>query len=196
MIYFFSELKKDIKLNREYHNKSWEYDKDGKLIVDLKVKDDSNFLSPYCTTNSDISNEVEDFIEDNVPSSKSKNGIHLRIHSDVIDEKEKLEYTNAIHFHYETKRFEVYLEKRRMTFIAVIMAIIAIMALSAMIVLEYHNVHSVAISVIDIFAWVFMWEAVDILFIQCTILRHRQRKFRNLAECEVEFQRINEKTVA
>ena len=196
MLYFISELKKDIELNKEYHKKSWEYDENGKLIVDLKVRDDSDFLSPYCTTNSDISDDVEDFIENNVPSSKSKKGVHLRIYSDEIDDEEKEEYTRAIHFHYETKRFEVYLEKRRLTFIAVIMAIISVIALSAMIVLEYHNVNSVAISVIDIFAWVFMWEAVDILFLQCTMIRHRQRKYRNLAQCDVDFYSLNKKTVA
>ena len=41
--------------------------------------------------------------------------------------------------------------------------------------------------IVDIFAWVFMWEAVDIFFLQCTMLRFKQRRYLALADSIIEY---------
>ena len=80
------------------------------------------------------------------------------------------------------------LEKRRLTLMALLMAFVGIAALTLMIGLEVTgNKTAIALEVIDIFAWVFLWEAVDIFFLQCTLLRFKQKRYLSLADCVVEY---------
>ena len=71
-------------------NKEQKYDDEGRVIIDITVNDDSNFLSPYSySENNDISTEVASFIDQSILSIKKDQKIHFVIHSDSIDENER-----------------------------------------------------------------------------------------------------------
>ncbi|MGN1094862.1 MAG: hypothetical protein ACI4QR_00580, partial [Eubacteriales bacterium] len=176
---------------------SHEKDSEGRTIIDLRVINDDDFLSPYSTENHNvISEEVSDFIERSLNSVPYEEPIHFRIHSDSITEDEQKEYTDAIHRHfadcYENTRFE----KKKLHRVAFIMTFIAVVALSFMIGFEVSNIKSAVVSeIIDIFAWVFMWEAVDIFFLQCTMLRFKQHRYLLLADSVIEYLPLNEAAI-
>ena len=56
-------------------------------------------------------------------------------------------------------------------------------------VIEYASGARVEIftEIIDIFAWVFMWEAVDIFFLQCTMLNFKQKRYLRLYDSIIEY---------
>lgn len=193
MLKSFREIRKEI-----YNKKNLiphEHDNDGRVIVDLRVANDDCFLSPYSTENhSVISSEVSDFIEHSLSSVKNEERIHLRIHSDCITDEEKREYTDAIHSYYSDCFKNSALEKRKLRGIAIIMAIIATAALFFNIWLEVSGrSREVFYEIVDIFAWVFMWEAVDIAFFQCSLLRFKQRRYLSLADCVIEYLPLGNK---
>ena len=45
----------------------------------------------------------------------------------------------------------------------------------------------VLLEVIDIFAWVFLWEAVDLFCFECTALRIKSWRYLALSSCVVEY---------
>lgn len=186
MVKEIKELKKQQALKR---NQSLKRSNDGRVIVDLRVLNDDSFLSPYSTEeHSKISGEMSDFIEHSLKSVHSDERIKLRFYSNAITDDEKVEYEQAIHSHYAECYRNTAEEKSRLIRIAFIMTFIAISALIFMIAIEFTPIGGkVFTEIIDIFAWVFMWEAVDIAFLQCAVLRHKEKRCLCLIDSIVEF---------
>lgn len=187
MLKSFRTIKKEIDTRKKFA--AHERDEEGRTVIDLRVIDDNDFLSPYSTENHNvISGEISEFIESSLYSVPHNERIHLRIHSDNITEEEQKEYTKAIHCYYEDRFKNSSFEKKKLIGVASIMTLVAVVALVFMIWLEVTERSSPVFSeIVDIFAWVFMWEAVDIFFLQCTMLRFKQRRYLALADSVIEY---------
>ena len=136
-----------------------ECDADGRRVINMTVNDDSSFLSAYSERETTvISSEVADFIENATIATPPSAPLTLRIHSDTITADEKAEYTAAIREYYSQK-YAVTKKTYRFNVIALItLAIAGIITLLLAFKVESH----IWSEVIDIVAWVLIWEAVDI----------------------------------
>lgn len=56
-----------------------------------------------------------------------------------------------------------------------------------MFVLDHIGVNSLWIEVIDIFAWVFLWEAVDLFFIERSHLLVRAKRLQNFIQMQINY---------
>ena len=76
MVRSLKEIKKELKNCRNEQ----EADAEGRVLVDLRVIDDNDFLSPYSTANHNvISDGVSDFIEHSLSDVPSEKPIHFRM---------------------------------------------------------------------------------------------------------------------
>ena len=67
-----------------------EQEKSGGRVVNMIVKDDTDFLSVFSESETPvISGEVAEFIENRTMTMPPKEQLTLKIHSDCIDENEK-----------------------------------------------------------------------------------------------------------
>lgn len=170
-------------------------DSDGRAIVDLTLRDDDGFLSPYSTDkNSVISAEISEFIEHSLKPIPTNERLRFNIHSDTITEEEKTEYTDAIRTYYTISYKSVHSEIKRLTKLALVMALVAVIALAIMIGLELSGLNAIFLTIIEIFAWVFMWEAVDVFFLQCTLLRFKEKRYLSIIDSKIEYFPIKNRT--
>jgi hypothetical protein len=185
MLRSIKEIKKELSACKNEQRK----DEEGRVIVDLRVINDESFLSPYSTKGHNIiSEELSDFIEHSLSPVPSDKPIHFRIFSDVITDEEQKEYRKAIHSHYADKYRYTCIQKKNLLWLALIMAIVAVAALGFMIGIDIVGKRTeIFTEIVDIFAWVFMWEAVDIFFLECTMLGFKQKRYLRLYESEIEY---------
>jgi hypothetical protein len=190
MINSIKEIKKELRSRKNEQKK----DAEGRVIVDLRVINDESFLSPYSTEGHNIiSEELSDFIEHSLAPVPSDKPIHFRIFSDVITEDEQKEYRRAIHSHYADKYRYTCMQKKNLHKLALIMAFIAVCALGFMIGIDIVGKRTeIFTEIVDIFAWVFMWEAVNIFFLECTMLSFKQRRYLRLYESVIEYLPLKE----
>ena len=135
MIKAFKEIKTELENRRK--KTELKRDGEGRVVVDLRVLNDDDFLSPYSAQDHNVlSEDVSGFIEQSLRSVPVEEQVRLRIHSDVITDEEKKEYTKAIHEHYADGYENICLEKRRLHKLALMMALVAVCALTLMIGLE------------------------------------------------------------
>ncbi|MCD8373354.1 MAG: hypothetical protein LUD27_08665 [Clostridia bacterium] len=180
---------KEIKQNIEARNAGREFrrDEDGRAVVELCVRDDSDFLSPYSSSsNSVINSEVAEFIDTSVRPLKADERVRLEIHSDEITADEQKVYTSAIHSYYAEQYKSNSLERRRLLILAIAMAVIGVIALAAAITLIACEREIIG-DVVEIVAWVFLWETVDILCFQRSLLRAKQMRCLALADCPIDY---------
>lgn len=164
------------------------YKKTDKAELFLNVSDDSEFLSKYSPVDKPlVSSEVAEFIENSARGFHPKASVKLTIIGSCVDETEKPVYTSAIKYYFSLKHAEVMRDIARKTIISLIFALIGIIALTVMIVYENHFGNAVWTECIDIFAWVFLWEAVDQYFIERNGLLMKMRRLESFVNMEVEY---------
>ena len=95
-----------------------------------------------------------------------KTNLTLNIYSNCIDENEKETYSNAIKNYFTLKLNDVTREIKRTVFTGILFSIVGIIVLALMFLLSNLEAKAIWIECVNIFAWVFLWEAVDKLFIE------------------------------
>lgn len=182
----FRRKKKEI--DRKLSERSCERDANGNAIVNMNVKDDSDFLSGFSFGQTPvISTEVADFIENNTQTIRSNEELTLRIYGNCIDDQEKVTYRSAIKEYYAKKYLANEKELKRNSFIVLILMCAGILVLAAAIFLEYRRDSIIWSEVIDIVAWVLLWEAVDIAVFENRSLRLKRLRYISYMSMKIEF---------
>lgn len=156
--------------------------------IHMTVNDDSAFLSPYAETGRPvIATEVADFLENSANAYRPGEKLHLQIKSTCIDDEEKPRYTQAIANYFSLELEETNRNLKRKTVVSVIFTLIGILALAFMFVCGKRELNDLWIECIDIFAWVFLWEAVDQFFIERSPLLMRRKRLKNFTEMKITY---------
>lgn len=158
--------------------------------INMHVSNDDNFLSPYSMGEEPvISQEVAEFLENTVRAMPSKEGFSLNIKGDCIDENEKQKYSLAIKNYYTLKFKDAERESRKKTIVSMAFTLIGVIALAIMIILSNHdNIGEVWTECIDIFAWVFLWEAVDLFFMERGTIAVKRRIYKKFMQSTITFE--------
>ena len=180
---FRKKAKNEIGLRRRYQR-----DAENRIIVNMTVNDDSNFLSVFSQSETPvISTEVADFIENSTDSVLPKEQLTLRIHIDCIDDREKELYKKGIKEYYNEKSIANARELKRNNIIAALLTILGIFVLVLQLFFEYKLSNLIWSEFIDIVAWVLLWEAVDISAFENRSLRLKKQRYLSCISMKIEY---------
>lgn len=156
--------------------------------LNMSVTDDSDFLSPYAETGKPvISTEVADFLTTSANAYHPKSKLKINIRSDCINEEEKPVYKAAIRNYFSLQLEEVARDMRRKTAMSIWFTLVGIFGLAFMFLLGELGVNDIWVECVDIFAWVFLWEAVDQFFIERGGLLLKSRRMQNFIDAEINY---------
>ncbi|MBE6685414.1 MAG: hypothetical protein E7592_07205 [Ruminococcaceae bacterium] len=165
-------------------------DGESNVIIDMTVNNDDAFLSSFSGTDVPIiSSDVADFIESSTRSLSPRECYTLCIKSNCIDEKEKVQYASAIKEYYSAKYLENSKELRANWIIALLLLLTGVLVLA----LAFRVEHYIWSEVIDIAAWVLLWEAVDIWALKNRALMIRRKRYLAFANMNVKYENIEKK---
>ena len=180
-------LKELRKITKEIHGeKKLSYDAEGRVTVPVSVNDDTGFIAPFSSDGEVvISSDVADFLEHSVKHIKPGCDLHFVISGDTVDEKEKREYPAAIKNYYRYEFIECTRELKKNAILSIIMTALSALVFILAIVLAEIGVRDVILNMIDVVAWVFMWEAVDLFVLERAALRIS--RLRSLAMIKAKY---------
>lgn len=182
------ELKKNA---RQLQHK--EYDNEGREVIRMQVRDDSNFLSMYSPKDEVvISSEVSDFLDHAIKSKRLNNNLHIIISSNVIDENEKVEYQRGIKNYYRLRILDIHRRLRTNLITSISMMIVAVFIFVTYITLDLLNSNYIVLQFIDIAAWVFVWEAVDLICLERRRLKYEQLRDCSLYDAKVSYETLQD----
>lgn len=180
--------------NLQYPNiseKQYLRDKEGRIIIDMNVKDDTNFLSVFSASNNPvISNDVAEFIENNTHFIRANEQLSLNIKSNCIDETEQKVYKDAIKEYFTEKYRANERELKVQNKIALLLAFLGVLILVLAVFLNYRMSSVIWSEVVDIAAWVFLWEAVDIKFFKTRELSLKRKRYIALIDMEINYEKL------
>ncbi len=183
----YSETKKEADRNIKARRKEKE-----RYIINMNVKDDSAFLSVYSENETPvISSDVADFIESSATPVRPGDDLVLKIKSNSIDDEEKQIYDRAIREYY----FERYAKNRRELLrnyiISALFFAFGVLILLFSAFLAYKDASSIWLEVVDIAAWVFLWEAVYIAFLESRKLKLDNVKYISYMAMDIVYESID-----
>lgn len=180
------EIKKEADLNRKARKPK--RDGDGRVIVQMNVRNDASFLSEFSENETSvISAEVAEFIENETNSVMPNEEFTLRIRNDCIDEREEKIYSAAIKEYYMQKYIANEQEIRRNRFVTLWLGFAGVFALAVELLYAYFIGNALWSSVMEIVAWVLLWEAADIGLLETRVLSIKRKRFLAYLSMKIEY---------
>lgn len=168
----------------ENKNKQYEYDKNGNIIVNFSIRDGVEFLSPYSLNGlPTISQGIGDFIETSTKTFPPKQKLTLRFHGMNVNNKEKETYKTAIKDYYQDKYLHMQQKIKKNNLISLILLILGTLVVACAIAIS----QEIWSEVVDILAWVLLWEAMDTFLFRNLEYRHDMNRYLKFTTMHVEF---------
>ena len=159
-----------------------------RTVINMVVKDDTEFLSVFSASDTPvISSGVAEFIENSTNYIPGAKPLVLRIKSNCIDEQEKTTYKKAIKQYYSEKLAALERAIKLDNLISGILAFLGVLVLVFAVFIEYNFSSVVWAEVIDIVAWVLVWEAVDVGFLKNRSMKIQRNRYREYINMEIEY---------
>jgi hypothetical protein len=184
--------KKLLELKRSIDKKSdnRKAPEDGRYNVSITIDGEAELFSPLSENREPrLSSEVAEFIECTAEKVPRGELVRLNIITESeVAEGERERIGAAVQRHFIQAYEKESRQRKKLRFIALIMAIIGVLALTVVIGLGLSGLRGeVTAEVIDIFAWVFIWEAIDIYFLRSRESIITELRYLALAEAEICF---------
>ena len=169
----------------------FEKDEEGRAVINMTVRDDTDFLSPFSVSKDPvISSDVAEFLENSVYAIPTNEKLTLRIYGDCVDENEREIYGKAIKKYYSEKFEYNERELKNNKVIAWALGTIGVIALALIVVFETF-LNSIWAEVVDIFAWVMLWESVDVSVFKMRENRLNKLRYKAFINMKIEFYEEN-----
>ena len=163
-------------------------DADGRTVIPMTVRDDSDFLSPFSEGAAPlISADVAEYLEEKTEDLPRRTELILQIRSSCIDPAEQEAYRLGVREFYLILYLSVRRELRRNLLLAFTLAAAGMLLLLATHLIDTHLGLPYWMELTDIVAWVFVWEAVDTLVFGSHDLRTQKLRCLSFMDMKIEF---------
>ncbi len=165
-----------------------EYDDEHREIIRMEVREDSGFLSPYSDDHGAvISADVAEFLNNAVKSKVLHNNLHLIIKSKEIDDAEKVQYRAAIKNYYRSEVIDADKRLVKNKWQVIWMCLAGIIVIAAGITTKLLGGSDLVVESIDIVGWVFLWESVQLQFMERPEIRREMHRATALYGSEITY---------
>ena len=169
--------------------KDVERDAQGNALFEIAIKDKSEVLAPFSLDSKDTINvEFANVLDNTAKSFSKKEKLHLNLKCDKLSDKEKESFSLAIKNYYFNALVEDERKLKNNIFLFWVMIALSIVSLAVLFITNFFAAPWIVIEVIDIIAWVFVWEAVDLLAFQRSLLRYDKQHDYALYKMKITFE--------
>lgn len=142
-----------------------------KSVINVKIENKEQLFLSYSYSGDKLNSEFSEYVYDKAKNVPIGEPVKIKIHT--ADDLNADEVDKAIKSHYRSEYMQSKKAIKRLLIIAAIMTVLGVIALSALILINHFTDNLYLTSIVEIAAWVFIWEAVDIFFLQRPTVKAR-----------------------
>lgn len=185
MVEYFS-FKRKNKISKE----ELELDEDGNAVFEISVKDEKQVLSPFMVDEKEtINSEFASFLDNTVQKAPPSKKIHLKIKNNEMTDKGKNTFARSIKNYYLNRTYEIQRKLKNNTKLLIVMLVMSVLTMTALFLVHLLNVHWVFTEVVDIIAWLFVWESLDLFVFKRSLLIYERQRYISLQKCKITFEK-------
>ena len=153
--------------------------------ISVKVENSEQVFSKYSYDNKDVLNkELSEYLWDNAKLVPSHKNLQLKFFAKCP--LDRTEVSSAIKSHYKREMIETKDEIRKANKFSFITIILGLISLAILFILYKKFDNYFIVTVLDITAWVFVWEAVDVFFLRRAELKQRYKRYNKLYSSKIK----------
>ncbi len=155
-------------------------------IINIKIENKEQAISPFSYDENDkLNSDLSEFIIDKSKGVRMRQEIQLNIFTDAPLRKEEMQVTICNHFAQELE--EGKRELRKTNIFSLVMLLLGIGTFAILATLYNSGFSNFYFeSILEIAAWVFVWEAIDSIFLERPKVRRRKIQMQKLSSAKVE----------
>lgn len=154
-------------------------------IINIKVDNKEQVISKFSYDENDkLNKELSEFILDKSKIMLLNKDIKLNFYSSSPIDKTEIQTT--LHNHFREEYLEVRHELKRSNIFTIAMIILGVISLTMLILAHKFFDNFYTSTLLEIASWVFMWEAVDSLFLQRPRLKRKCLLMQKLYSARVD----------
>ncbi len=175
---------------RKLINKDIELDEEQRAILEIKINDKTEILSPFYLDKKEVINEeFASFLDNAIKAVPPKKKINIKLTCENMSKDEEEICVKAIRNYYYNKTIDTQRRIKNNSMIFGLMIILSILSLVALFLVEYFNAFWLITEIFDIIAWVFVWEAVDIIAFQRSLIIYERNRHLALYNAKISFDK-------
>lgn len=146
-------------------------------------------LAPFALDGKETINVEFANLLDNVSKSiPPKENMHLKLKCEKLTDKEKQDFSMAIKNYYFNSLIDNQRKLHNNSLIFWSMIAISLLFLAILFIANHFDAPWIITEVLDIIAWVFVWEAVDLLAFQRSIYQYEMNRDLVLYKMKISFE--------
>lgn len=163
--------------------------KDGKPIIDLKLKQTENLYSRYAIgPDKYIDSNVGEYLRKRFKQISLKKEAVVRLHLDNEEPPIRKRETTVALKNYAYLKYASYKkDANRYLFLGLGLAILSIIFVAFILIFNLRNISDFVRLITDIFLWLFVWEAFIILVINYPVGRREYLIYANMYVSKIEY---------
>ncbi|MDE6605176.1 MAG: hypothetical protein K2K85_04050 [Clostridia bacterium] len=166
------------------NNTSDENTTDNPSEINVKIYNRDQLFSAYSYSGDKLNSEFSEYIFDKAKDAPIKDRIKIKIYTETDLDASEVQQT--LKSHCKSEYAESKKQVKRLVLIATIMTMLGIIALTALILINHFTDNIYITSIIEIAAWVFIWEAVDFFFLQRPVVKGKCILIQRIYTAEIE----------
>lgn len=185
MLDSFKKLRK-INHSKLSDDEWYDTDSNGRGVIDVGAENYDDVFSYYDLEGENVlDKEFNEFLEAKADAIPLKKELALHFHVKNANETKREELDRAIKSHYKRELRALNRQKQRNTKGVLYMLMVFLFFLGIYIPLVLFDVHFIVQYVVDITAWVFLWEAVDKFFLRGREIKHNMLKIYRFIRADI-----------
>lgn len=173
---------------------TFDLDEEGREIIDLTITDSESLLSVYNPDGKPIIDEnMANVISNSIKSTTLKKDIHLKISCEKYTKDKEPVYKDAITNYYINEFADKERRLHNNLAITITTFLLAIISFIALFVFTQLDMHWLLLDFIDVIAWVFSWETVDLIFFQRQLIKLEQRQDLKIIFAKITLTNLKKK---
>ncbi len=173
-------------------NKKQSFEED--KIINIKVENKEQIISSYSYDENDkLDKNLSEYIIEKTKRVHLSQNIKLNFYSK--EHIEKQEIVDTINNHFNEECLETKDELKKTNIFTISMLVLGILTFAILVALYNRNFNMYFEMILEIATWVFIWEAVDSLFLQRPKIKRKYIQIQKLCSAQVEIFTTMERTL-
>ena len=157
--------------------------------INVKIEDKSQLFSSYNYDNDTLNKDLGEYLWERAKLVPINKDINIKIHTN--QKVEKQEVKKAIQTHLKADYIEAKESLKKTNFVSLSTLMLGILFLALYLVFSSVSTHFILITITEIMAWVFVWEAVDCFAFKRTVLKRECLKIQKLYSAKIQIEQAN-----
>lgn len=155
--------------------------------INVKIEDKSQIFSTYTYDNDTLNEDLGEYLWDKAKLVPINKDINIKIYTNQNIEKQEVQ--KAIQTHLKADYIETKESLKKTNFVSLTTLMLGLLFLSLYLLFNTVSTHFVLITITEIMAWVFVWEAVDCFAFRRTVLKRECLKIQKLYSAHIEIEK-------